>query len=244
MKTFRERLMYRGDSAYIHYLCGYIPGRLGSDGLSGSILAFKEGTPREMAMWTAFAVEAFAQLDIDPDDLILRALSHSETEVDNESDSRSPLGTLCRSLADVYGCTYRNDILAKRRPTRRLRSLGRDDRWKELNGEYTIDREGSRLDFRKVWLVDDVITTGATARAIWKACLSPWPDMVLQVFALARTAHVPGTNDGLELESPGFAWKEGGLTLREPQSPYHSRRLSQHDLTSPVFDNTGTFIIT
>lgn len=244
METFKRHILYRGKSAPLHYLCGYIPGRFGDDALSSRILAFKSGrNAAVLNMWQEFAIEAFREFDIGPDDIIIRALSHRETCSTSVSEERNPLAKLARGIAGNFDCAYLPELIHKRKATRRLVGLSRDNRWKEAGNSYTVDKALLPASPRSVWLVDDVITTGSTARAIWKALLGVMPNVDFNVFTLARTAWTADANEALRLEGPDCTWEDGIMVLHEPETIYEPAPISASDLTSPEFDNEHTFII-
>ncbi len=95
----------------------------------------------------------------------------------------NPAGLLGRRLAAGLGLTLRGDALVARREVPRSRGQGREARRRRLRGAF-----GGRdrvLRGREVLLVDDVMTTGATARAATMACLRAGATRV-EVAALAR----------------------------------------------------------
>jgi len=75
---------------------------------------------------------------------------------------------IARPLAKRLGLPFRPYLLArtKSRPARLV--LSRTEHWESVRGAYTT-REGLRVDKRRILLVDDVMTTGATLDACSRA---------------------------------------------------------------------------
>ena len=143
----------------LHYLCGYRAASSGHDGISKSILKFKEGDTLHIAAWAEVALLALQQAGLDKGDILVRALGHQETAVLWCSDPK-PMDVLCRFVAEKSGCAYSPDIIRKKWKTEKLRGMNR------------------------VWIMDDVVTTGSTGRAIAAALLKRYPAVELRIFAL------------------------------------------------------------
>ena len=78
------------------------------------------------------------------------------------------------------------DLLRRTRRTPSQGRLGRGERQKNVAGAFRVrDRYRPRIEGRRVLLVDDVLTTGATARACAKALLAAGASAV-DVVTLAR----------------------------------------------------------
>ena len=70
---------------------------------------------------------------------------------------------LARTLAKLTGLPWR-EALRRTRYTKSQAGLDRDDRLQNLHGAFAISRRAAkRLAGRDVLLIDDVLTTGATA---------------------------------------------------------------------------------
>lgn len=73
---------------------------------------------------------------------------------------------LARELARLSGGVLVPSALRRRRATRRTRGLGRAQRLREMTGAFEVaPGDRPRLAGARVVLVDDVMTSGATARA-------------------------------------------------------------------------------
>jgi ComF family protein len=92
------------------------------------------------------------------------------------------------------------DGLLRRKRTPSLGGLGREARAQVLAGAITANpRRLSRLAGRDVVLVDDVFTSGATARA----CIAALARAEARCLAVACFARVEESHHGLKYETPG-----------------------------------------
>ena len=93
---------------------------------------------------------------------------------------------LAGALAKTSGLNGIPDLLKRTRRTPSQGKLGRSERQKNVAGAFRVRRRyRARIDGARVLLVDDVLTTGATARACTKALLSAGAAAV-DVVTLAR----------------------------------------------------------
>lgn len=93
---------------------------------------------------------------------------------------------LSHALAKTSGITCIPDLLTRTRRTPSQGKLGRAERLKNVAGAFRLrERYRERVEGKRVLLVDDVLTTGATARACVKALTSAGASAV-DVVTLAR----------------------------------------------------------
>lgn len=95
---------------------------------------------------------------------------------------------LARVIALKSGVTYHPRALLRRKATARQVGLGRKARLKNVQGAFSVTAEGREVLFgKRVVLVDDVFTTGATvsaaARALKRAGVA---DVTVLTFAMAQ----------------------------------------------------------
>lgn len=88
------------------------------------------------------------------------------------------------------------ELVQRSKETRALKTLGKQSRIEELKGAFkAADLERFRGFGLRVLLVDDILTTGTTARSVAKAILDALPDA--KVFVWAFCQDLPG---GAEVE--------------------------------------------
>lgn len=98
---------------------------------------------------------------------------------------------LARDLARIAGRTMAPDLLLRTRRTLRQSSLSAPRRADNVRGAFAVRRGGeAALAGRAVLLVDDVLTTGATAGACSQALREAGASHVF-VLTLARTLRAP-----------------------------------------------------
>ncbi len=98
---------------------------------------------------------------------------------------------LARRLAQQTHIAYEPGLLVRRRRTAPLGHKSRSDRRRAVKGAFAVaDGARARLDGRRVLLIDDVLTSGATAEECAKV-LKMAGATAVDVAALARTPFNP-----------------------------------------------------
>jgi len=96
---------------------------------------------------------------------------------------------LAQELKRLTGRPVLADGLVRLRPTRSLGHMGREERARELAGAFAVNADrATMIENRRVLLIDDVVTTGATARGCTKRLLAAGAARV-EVLAVARVGH-------------------------------------------------------
>ncbi|MEM9582278.1 MAG: ComF family protein [Pseudomonadota bacterium] len=95
---------------------------------------------------------------------------------------------LGKHVAQLSGLEFLPDALVRTRSTKPLDGHSREARFKSLQDAISPHpKRGSQLEGRRVLLIDDVMTSGATLAAATEACLDAGADHV-DVLTLARVA--------------------------------------------------------
>ena len=214
-------LSYNNDLYPHYYLCHYLPRSAGRDTLSHSLLKFKQGRQPDLEGWIDCALEIGSDLPIPPGATLVRALHHNETAI---PDSPAALDLLGQQLASRFQHHYHPRLLQKTRTTLPVKSFAKPQREEELQGIYSVNLPYAAAlpqSPPRHWLViDDLLTSGTTVRAIIQAIRHPYPDAPISIFTLTRadtttpTPFLKGQNYQLE---QGQDW-----VLSEPPLPYYS----------------------
>jgi len=154
--------------------------------LSHSLVRFKQRLQPDLGAWIACAGDLLAHLSFSPQTIILRALRHEETTIRPEFPSA--LDLLGQALALKFGCRYRPDLLSKTRATLPGKLLTRSQRVTQLRNVYRMG-DAFGADFipdTSILVIDDILTTGTTMRAIIRAVSERLPQCRIEAFTLTR----------------------------------------------------------
>jgi predicted amidophosphoribosyltransferase len=176
-------------SHYPHYfLCSYLPVSAGRDRLSRSLLDFKQGFQPDLAAWIDCTLDVGSFIPVTKDTIIIRALQHDETTAgDNPPTSLDLLG---QALAARFYCHYQPLLLRKSRATPPCKQLSRGRRVAELRQVYSLlPLQEPATPHPSFLLIDDILTTGTTARMILAAIREPYPESPFRVFTLAKAGY-------------------------------------------------------
>ena len=103
---------------------------------------------------------------------------------------------LCAGLARIADLDWSADGLARRRRTRSQGRLNPTERRRNVGGAFAVTKAGkTRVSGRRVVLVDDVLTTGATVEA-YASALRRGGAKSVDVLTLARVATLNGAGNG------------------------------------------------
>jgi|SRR5271170_519054 len=98
-------------------------------------------------------------------------------------------GLISKPLARRLGLPHQAVLLMRTRPRPPKQVLTLEERWESVRGAFAT-RPGSQVDKKRVLLVDDVMTTGATLDACARALLESGAKSVLGL-TIARAARNP-----------------------------------------------------
>ncbi|WP_257669201.1 ComF family protein [Parapedobacter tibetensis] len=213
------------------------------------MLSKYRGQLRVWAVGEPLAVNLFQRvgnpeekIGLERGDILVRALGHPETAVLFKADPK-PLDLLCVAIASKVGCGFLPDLLQKKRNTTKLTGLNRFERERELENVYKL---GNVFGWgkKRVWIIDDVVTTGATIRAVATVLKKRYASVEIYAFCLARTDANPFGSDPILL-GHDYIWdQQGSWMLRESWADYMDDFLPRHNnLSSSVFKNEGAFLI-
>jgi len=174
-----------GNASFPHYyLCYYLPLTAGKDKPSLSLLKFKQRIQPDLDTWITYAAELLGSVSLSPDTIILRALRHDE--VCARADFPSALDVLGHSLAERLHCRYLPTFVCKTRPTLPGKLLTRRQRQTQLENVYKLS--GIPLaEHPPFLLIDDILTTGSTMRALIGALREHYFASPITVFTLTRS---------------------------------------------------------
>lgn len=80
---------------------------------------------------------------------------------------------LCEGIAEVTGWPILDKAVTRNRHTDSQTHKGRIERWKNMEGNFSLQQE-ALLENRHLLLVDDVLTTGATLEACGEVLLTAY----------------------------------------------------------------------
>jgi ComF family protein len=95
-------------------------------------------------------------------------------------------GLVSKLLSRMLGLPHQAVLLMRTRPRPNKQALSLEERWESVRGAFAT-RPGSQVDNKRVLLVDDVMTTGATLDACARALLESGAKSVLGL-TVARAA--------------------------------------------------------
>ncbi|HEX5170847.1 MAG TPA: hypothetical protein VFW11_16850 [Cyclobacteriaceae bacterium] len=151
-------------------------------------------------------------------DLVVRALGSAEGGAGTKASS--PLDRLGREVAKVMRAKYDPTRLKKSRETRAMKLLTASERAEELADVYSFtgSPNGNSGD---VLILDDILTTGATVRAVIKSIREVSRNCGIQIFTLAYTDPQALLNKSLVLGSYDYQWEpESGWSVMDGAENY------------------------
>lgn len=232
MKLMHRKLRYDSNRSFdfIH-LCYYLSKNEVKDDDQRRIIDFKQEDEQAVRYFIIEAINNLRFFDFTTDHFIVRALSSNELKAN--FNGNIGLERLGACLADVFDCTYYPSIIYKTKQTLPIKSLSAADRKQALSGVYAVDTKMFDLNSRKLIIIDDVVTTGATSCAIIEAVLTAYPKADITIFSLAWT---PTAKQQDQLRQIG----ERSMSVNEPDVAYGSRRAEEW--VDEDFLNGETFI--
>jgi hypothetical protein len=153
------------------------------EGMRKTIIDFKNCEEYAVRHLVIESLEKLQYLDIPGYLLVVRAFGNKElTHGDMGTGSLDRLGV---SISGVFDWEYDPAVIYKKR-TVPIKSLSILQRQAVMEGIYGFKPEGFE-NLRRVLIIDDVVTTGTTVRAIAEPILKVFPKAEIIAFAIAWT---------------------------------------------------------
>jgi predicted amidophosphoribosyltransferase len=210
-----------GNERFEHYyLCNYRPVTSGIDELSKSILNFKNGRALDVDAWIECSILELGKIKVERDCLIVRVLGSEETI---NPKANTPLDQLGKKLASKLQAEYHSGLLTKSRETQKVKQLSGQQREVELSGVYQFVLPKLRSNMNEIFILDDVLTTGSTIRAVIRAIREVSTNCSIRIFTLAFTDNQALMNRSVHLESYPYSWEiNQGWSMAEEDADYYS----------------------
>lgn len=211
-----ERRIKFDDTRFIKlwHLFYYFPRKSAWDNNAQLILDFKSNSRSAAEYLLDCALRELRGYKLNEEIFVIRGLKSNETRA--ISDAGYAMDWLGQGIATGIGGIYIPQLLMKKRATQQLKQLRARERENELADVYGVRDLGLGLNQRNILLLDDVVTTGATSRAVVRAILESFPAAKINVFALGWT---PTKKQQHTL----FEQQTAGLMLNEPEHHYGGR---------------------
>jgi hypothetical protein len=227
-----ERKIKFDDRRFIKlwHLFYYFPRKSSWDNNAQLILDFKTNSKPATEYLLECALRELRAYHLKEEIIVIRALK--STELKPGDGKVIALDMLGQGIATGIKGIYIPQLLCKKRLTKPLKDFDASGREREIAGVYEVRDIGLSLDNRQIILIDDVVTTGVTSRAIARVILIRYPLAKINVFALAWT---PSKNQRNML----YLEHTAGLELNEPVLQYgkYPRKLDDED-----YDRGETYI--
>jgi len=218
MSLHKSVITYESEVFKHYYLCRYLPFSFGKDDLSKSIIQFKNGNSLDLQAWTECAASELGHVGIAKDSLIVRVLNSREVSV--SPPGNTSLDYLGRILARVLSCDYRPMLLKKNRTTQAAKQLKRDEREQEYSNVYFMDKNFPISNDPTFLILDDIVTTGTTVKAVIKAIRKVFAKARIYIFTLASTQYNIDLQ-AVRLSGYTYEWKnESGWVVMEENEEY------------------------
>ena len=120
-----------------------------------------------------------------PPELLIPVPSHQRSL---DARGYNPAQVIATSLSKILSIPVRHDLIIKRQPSAQQKELTADERRVNLENAFVLTANGSQVipKHYRVAIIDDVITTGATANSMTKTLLKGGIQEVI-IWAIART---------------------------------------------------------
>jgi len=149
------------------------------------VLALKHGDRTDLAKPAAKWLSRAAQDFVSEDTLIIPVPLHWKRRISRRYNQSAEMA---REMAKYCHCQFLPEALERRKLTRSLDGLNREERFKTLSGAIEVpERQRAHVVGKTILLIDDVMTSGATLAACAEALNTSGAGAV-NVAVLARVA--------------------------------------------------------
>ena len=225
-----QHIEFQGEYFSHYYLCNYRPKYTGTDQLSNSLIRFKQLSRIDVEAWTECALSELKKLKF-KNVLTLRALGSNETSV--PPSSRTALDWMGKKIAQKLEVDYCPELLSKIKATHSLKLLTKTEREMALQNVYSFNGD----DAEEVLILDDILTTGTTMKAIIQAIRMALPSCPINLFTLASTDHQALLNSDLTLTGTSYTWQEEEWqTVAETEAFYNQLDLLKSQILNDSFE--------
>jgi hypothetical protein len=190
-----------------YYLCNYKPKSNGNDELSKSLLNFKKAWPLHVEAWISCSISEISNIELGAECVVLRVLGSNEEIVSDKQNT--PMDRLGKGIAERYGIRYDPTVIRKNKRTQKIKLLSASEREQELDDAYIFLRSHLVAEAKEVFILDDILTTGATIRAVIKAIRAVSTSCKIRVFTLAHTDQDAIANKAVQFHSYPYSWEIG-----------------------------------
>lgn len=235
----KTELLREGNS----FFAGYYSGELKID-----VLDFKKGKESSIACWSNYIGYRLSTLP--KVDTIVRALGHDEVT----AQKNTSLDVFSTCISRFIDAQFNPTLLKKHHPNEKSTNLNRAQRLAQIKGLYFVDSDcaASKLTGLQTFLIiDDVVTTGATTSEITRALVKHFPEAIVYVLSLVKTAR--GELDNKQKQQNfythlAFTSITTSLKLEQPNYEKNSRTqgrtgLQQKNYTANYCHTNHNFVI-
>jgi hypothetical protein len=150
---------------------------------------------------------------------IVRALGHNETI----AIEPTPIGKLCDELHLTFKLNDARLALRKKRSTSKLSLLPKRERIEEMNENYFVKLDA--MPYKRILVIDDILTTGATMQAIVNAIQLSMPMASIKLFTFAFCEYFSDLNTSINLSGYNYNWQSEGGWLTSDMDNFYAERL-------------------
>jgi ComF family protein len=153
-----------------------------------AILLLKWERIEPLGSWFAQRLAEIARREVEllAGDVVVPVPLHRDRERER---GYNQAGLISKPLARRLDLPHKSVLLMRTRPRPNKQVLSFEERWESVRGAFAT-RPGSQVDNKRVLLVDDVMTTGATLDACARALLESGAKSVIGL-TVARAARNP-----------------------------------------------------